>query len=224
MSRSSSSSHSPKAQKVPPARKTPSAQRVAPVQKARTVSHRDQLLAAARMCLEERGYARTTARDLVAASGTNLASIGYHFGSKDALLNEAIVAAFADYADRLVLLVNPEPGAGVPRAGIRDSWVAMVEEFGSMRPLLVAFVEAMAQAERNPELRAQLAAGYERLRETIGRVVVTAVPGLPGECARDIASVMLAISDGAMVQWLLDPDGSPSGATLFDTLEVLFSS
>ena len=228
---SPSSSHSPQkapsAQKAtstrkPPARKAPKAPIAAP--KGRSGSHREQLLAAARTCLEERGYARTTARDLVAASGTNLASIGYHFGSKDALLNEAIVAAFAEYTDRLVLLVNPEPGAGVPRAGIRDSWVAMVEQFGRMRPLLVAFVEAMAQAERNPELREQLAAGYERLRETIGRVVVVAVPGLPAACARDVASVMLAISDGAMVQWLLDPDRSPSGATLFDTLEVLFGS
>jgi hypothetical protein len=39
---------------------------------------------------EVRGYARTTARDLAAESGANLASIGYHFGSKEALLNEAL--------------------------------------------------------------------------------------------------------------------------------------
>lgn len=158
----------------------------------------------------------------MAASGTNLASIGYHFGSKEALLNEAIVEAFADYTDKLVLLVEAEPGGGVPLAGIRDSWIAMVEEFSRMRPLLVAFVEALAQAERNPELRAQLAAGYEKLRETIARVVVVTVPGLPAECARDVASVMIAVSDGAIVQWLLDPEGSPTGATLFDTLDVLF--
>ena len=30
-----------------------------------------------------------TARDIVAASGANLASIGYHFGSKEALLSAA---------------------------------------------------------------------------------------------------------------------------------------
>src|SRR4051794_21864738 len=60
-------------------------------------SHRDALLDAARRLLREKGYARTTARDLVAASGTNLASIGYHFGSKEALLNEAIQASFAEW-------------------------------------------------------------------------------------------------------------------------------
>jgi AcrR family transcriptional regulator len=41
------------------------------------------------------GYARTTARDIVAASGTNLASIGYHYGSTQALLNAAVVKSLA---------------------------------------------------------------------------------------------------------------------------------
>ena len=40
------------------------------------MSHREDLLAGAVQCLREKGYAHTTARDIVAASGTNLASIG----------------------------------------------------------------------------------------------------------------------------------------------------
>ena len=65
------------------------------------MGHREALLEGARTCLEEKGYARTTARDIVAASGTNLASIGYHFGSKESLLNEAIGQAFEEGADRV---------------------------------------------------------------------------------------------------------------------------
>ena len=42
-----------------------------------------QLLEAARTLLRERTYGNITARGLVAASNTNLGSIGYHFGSKD---------------------------------------------------------------------------------------------------------------------------------------------
>src|SRR5262245_21971068 len=37
----------------------------------RPVGHREQLLVAARQLLEDKGYAHITARDLVAASGTN---------------------------------------------------------------------------------------------------------------------------------------------------------
>src|SRR3954449_5592590 len=64
-------------------------------------NHRDALLEAAKRLLREQGYARITARDLVAASGTNLASIGYHFGSKEALLNAAIGESFAEWTQRI---------------------------------------------------------------------------------------------------------------------------
>ncbi|MDA0568050.1 TetR/AcrR family transcriptional regulator [Streptomonospora sp. S1-112] len=65
------------------------------------MGHREDLLAAAKRCLRERGYARVTARDLVAESGTNLASIGYHFGSKDELLSAALIEMVGDWADAL---------------------------------------------------------------------------------------------------------------------------
>src|SRR5437588_1514213 len=57
-------------------------------------SHREQLVKGAIRCLQTKGYARTTSRHIPAASGANLASIGYHFGSKEALLNEAMIRIF----------------------------------------------------------------------------------------------------------------------------------
>ncbi|CAM5312755.1 hypothetical protein SALBM135S_06103 [Streptomyces alboniger] len=50
----------------------------------------EDLLEGAKRCLLAKGFVRTTARDIVVV-GTNLASIGYHYGSKDALLVEAFV-------------------------------------------------------------------------------------------------------------------------------------
>ena len=44
--------------------------------------------------------------------------------------------------------------------------------FVQHRPLMVAFVEALAQAERVPELRAGLAECYERLRATVAAMVL----------------------------------------------------
>ncbi len=61
-------------------------------------SHREQLLEGAIECLRTKGYARTTARDIAAASGANLASIGYHFGSKEGLYAAVIEAAVGDWA------------------------------------------------------------------------------------------------------------------------------
>jgi len=185
------------------------------------MGHKEELLAAARRCLITRGYARTTARDLVAESGTNLASIGYHFGSKDALLTQALWEAVMEYTDKVVAVAGAMgPGGGPegadPHQAVTSAWLAMTDMYDEYRPLLVAFVEALAQAERNDPLRAQLAAGYADMRRRIIEVILTIVPDLPTDLARSVASFFVAISDGYMVQWLLDPDATPSGADLLE--------
>jgi AcrR family transcriptional regulator len=181
------------------------------------MGHKEELLAAARRCLITRGYARTTARDLVAESGTNLASIGYHFGSKDALLTQALWDAVMEYTDKVVALaVTLGPETTDPHEAVSAAWLAMTALYDEFRPLLVAFVEALAQAERNDPLRAQLAAGYEEMRRRITEAILAVVPDLPTDVARSVASFFVAISDGYMVQWLLDPEATPSGADLLE--------
>ena len=181
------------------------------------MGHREDLLTAARKCLEEKGYARTTARDLVAESGTNLASIGYHFGSKDALLNQAIVDAFEDWTDEVVSR-SVEGREGAPLEAMAASWVETLESFDRNRPLLVAFVEALAQAERTPELRDQLAAHYQRCRETVAQTVAESLGEAEGVDTQAVASFLMAVCDGFILQWLLDPTAIPSGEELVASL------
>ncbi|GAA4049354.1 TetR/AcrR family transcriptional regulator [Nonomuraea soli] len=75
----------------------------------------DTLIGGAKRCLQERGSAHTTARDIARTSGANLASIGYQFGSKDAPLAEAMVEAIAEWTDKLRQAMAGE----VPREGMR---------------------------------------------------------------------------------------------------------
>src|SRR5690606_18848923 len=127
--------------------------------------NRADLLEGAKRCLYEKGYARTTARDIVAASGTNLASIGYHFGSKEALLNAALIEALeemsAELSDIGVRLV-PRLSAWEQ---VADAWARSSGEFERFRLLLGSQLEAWAQAEHSPELRRQLIGFYERDRQ-----------------------------------------------------------
>ncbi|MGH3775798.1 MAG: TetR/AcrR family transcriptional regulator [Pseudonocardiaceae bacterium] len=183
------------------------------------MGHREALLDGARRCLLERGYARTTARDLVAASGTNLASIGYHFGSKEALLNGAMQQCFDEYIEQIARVVFADPSA-TPLQRVRASWEALVSTFEQYRPLQAAFVEALAQAERVPELRVQLADCYERLRARVAEMVRASVDGLPDRTARHVASFLIAVYDGLQVQLLLDPQRAPTADELMASLEV----
>ncbi|MBV8541523.1 MAG: TetR/AcrR family transcriptional regulator [Pseudonocardiales bacterium] len=183
------------------------------------MGHREALLDGARRCLLERGYARTTARDLVAASDTNLASISYHFGSKEALLNEALQRCFDEYIGQITRIVFADPSA-TPLQRVRASWEALVRTVEQHRPLKVAFVEALAQAERVPELRAQLAECHERARATVADMVRASVAGLSDSTARQVASFLIAVYQGLQIQLLLDPHRAPTPDDLMTSLEI----
>ena len=189
------------------------------------MGHREELLAAARRLLEQRGYAHITARDLVAESGTNLASIGYHFGSKAALLNTAIESAFEDWTDQLAALVMSDPAATPIQRGM-VTWVAVLDSLPQRRPILQSYIEALAQAQREPELRAQLAGHYRRARARVAELVAQSLAdGTPAADARcqAIATFVIAACDGLSVQWLLDPEHTPTGAELMAGLASVFA-
>jgi AcrR family transcriptional regulator len=176
------------------------------------MSNREALLAAAVTCLREKGYAHTTARDLVSASGTNLGAIGYHFGSKERLLNEALYIGYEEWLQQVAGMAV-EPGAGLWTA-LEQAAEGMLNTIGSHRHLCVAFIEALAQAERSPELREQMAAGYELYRQAVAAHVRDAL-GHAGESDGDamvIATLLIAQMDGLLIQWLLDAARLPTAS------------
>jgi AcrR family transcriptional regulator len=190
------------------------------------VGHREQLLAAARRLLERRGYAHITARDLVAESGTNLASIGYHFGSKAALLNAAIEAALEDWAEQLAALVMADRDATPIERGM-VTWVTALQSLPGRRPILQSYIDALAQAQRVPELQRQLARHYRHARRRVAELVAESLAdGTPPDDPRcqAIAAFVIAVCDGLAVQWLLDPDHVPTGEQLMAGLATVWAA
>jgi AcrR family transcriptional regulator len=177
-------------------------------------SHRARLLQAARELLREREYGNISARDLVAASGTNLGSIGYHFGSKEALLNEAIGLAFEDWAEAVGSTIRGRKNAGLAELMSASLRMAL-DEFDAMRPYYQAFIEALARSSRSPQLRAQLAAHYRRQRDRVaGWIIAATGDTLSPEEARRLASMMLGTADGLMIQAFVDPEDVPGSREL----------
>ena len=176
-------------------------------------THRTKLLEAARTLLRERTYGNITARDLVAASNTNLGSIGYHFGSKEALLNEAIGLAFEEWADAIIHATRTHPGPG-PLA-LTDLLRTVLDEYDSIRPYYHAYIEALARSARSPELREQLAAHYNRQRDRVAGLLTDSLPDtIDPNDARHLASVMIATVDGLLIQTFIDPDNAPTSHDL----------
>ncbi|GIH96231.1 transcriptional regulator [Planobispora siamensis] len=185
--------------------------------------HRDRLLAAAMTCLQHKGYARTTARDLVAASGTNLASIGYHFGGKEALLNAAVAECFRIWTARLEEAVFATAGSG-PRERLERALTVMLGSFDELRPLIAACVEAFPAALHSEQLRRQLADAYADIRTTTAGMITRSCAELglqPPGPPQTTASVLIALCDGLMLQWLLDPLAVPDASQAVGALSAL---
>jgi AcrR family transcriptional regulator len=186
-------------------------------------THRTRLLLAARSLLRERAYGKITARDLVAASNTNLGSISYHFGSKEALLNEAIGLALEEWAETIGRAIRGNSDAGL-LGMMAGSLSLMLDEQESILPYYNAFIEALARSARSPELREQLAAHYNRQRDRIAGWIEESLPGrLSAVQARHLASLLLATADGMLVQAFVDADDTPTSAELASAVGSAFA-
>lgn len=177
-------------------------------------SHREALLEAAKVLLRESGRSEITARDLVAASGTNLASIGYHFGGKDALLDEAAQQVFDEWAEAVTTAFRHDPDATVAES-LSGSLGRILDDFDALRPYFTVFVEIVARGSRAPEVRDQLAAHYGRQRERVGQMISDWLgSGFDSRDAQRLATLLMAVSDGLMLQLMIDPAGTPSSEEL----------
>jgi AcrR family transcriptional regulator len=177
-------------------------------------NHRDALLRAARTLMRRSGRGDITARDLVAESGTNLGSISYHFGSKDALLDEAARLVFEEWAQTVARTISADPDAP-PAARLARSFEMILDDFDAMRPYFLGFIQIVAGSERSPETREQLIAHYRKQRDTVSTMITESLSDSIGqEDARHIASLLMSVSDGLMLQSLIDPDNVPTSHEL----------
>ncbi len=187
------------------------------------MGNRDDLLTAAKQCLLEKGYDRTTVRDIASAANVSMAAIGYHYGSREALLNEALFQAVDDWGDRIGRSLAPDPLVpDTPSAQFESKLARVIESVGENRQFWLGSFEAFMQAQRQPELRAQL-----KSRPADGRrglaAMVTGEPEdeVSPEAVRTVGAVQLALISGLMVQWLTDEDTAPSAAEVLQGLRTL---
>ncbi|MGW5575145.1 TetR/AcrR family transcriptional regulator [Nocardia thailandica] len=171
---------------------------------------REDLLAAAKQCLADRGYARTTVRDIVAASGTNLAAINYHFGTRDKLLTQAMIESSATAVQQILDTV----AADEPGDRLTEFLRRLVDSFTTDRAVWVANAESYPQAIHTPELRAELAAAQARARRGLAELF-----GHDGD--ESVGALLQTMIGGLLLQWLIDPEHAPSPERLVTGMRAL---
>jgi AcrR family transcriptional regulator len=177
------------------------------------MGHKEDLLEGAKRCLLAKGFVRTTARDIVAESGTNLASIGYHYGSKDALLVQAYVALMEQAGEAFA--PGPMSGAAGSLERFEAVWSSVVSSLPQMRGLWLLSVELVVYGEELPEVRRLLAEAQVQGRSGL-TALFTDVPEeqLDGAALDTEGRLYQTLLQGLMVQWIFDPATATSAEQL----------
>lgn len=180
----------------------------------RPMGNREDLLAGAKRCLVEKGYARTTARDIAAAAGTSLAAIGYHFGSKEELLTQALLdATGAGVGDALEVAMRASVSDD-PAQEFTDTWNQVRSVFADQRPTLAASLENLAQVDRLPAVRKAMGEATVQAVGEIRDVYRELHPGVADERAQAVAELYFTLLNGLGILWLTDEDSPPTGESL----------
>jgi AcrR family transcriptional regulator len=187
------------------------------------MGNREDLLAGAVTCLKERGWARTTVRDIATAAGVSHAAIGYHFGSREALLLLAYIQAMEEWGEEMGRAVGVAAARG---AGPREQYVALWDELiksvRTTRQLWLASMEASVVAEHNDKVRDLLVGALGEGRRGLAAELL-GVPEAELTEAQEmsVGAVQMALVSGLMLQWLIDPAAAPTGEDVVAGLTAL---
>ena len=171
---------------------------------------KDALLVGAQDCLAKHGFTGTTARRVTAASGANLRSIAYHYGSLDELLLAAMSANFRTWMAPLIAAVTDAQDDAARR--LERGLSLFARELPARGGIVAAWLEAVGRAQRDPALRRRLAANQAGFRSALAATLAEAGAAHPQE----LAAALITACDGLMIRFVLHGDAVAPAALAGD--------
>lgn len=181
-----------------------------------------RLIASARTVFARQGFHRALLEAVAAEAGYSTGAIYANFDSKEdlflAVLDEHV-------ATRVNAVKQAVSDASTPtdraRAGA-DNWMQFLREDPYWYPL---FIEFWSYAQRDPELRARIAARFAAFPKANAELIEAnarnAGVAMPPILAQAAGTLFTALADGLALMKLLDPDAVPD--ELFgDALSTLY--
>ena len=149
---------------------------------------KERILDAAERLFADSGFAATSLRDITGEADVNLASVNYHFGSKEALLSAILERRFRPINDqRIALLDQLESRAGERGPALEDIVAAFVGppfhswvEAGSGGPKFLKLI-GQIHSQANEEIRAAFARQFDRVLTRFTAAFERALPDLDPE-------------------------------------------
>ncbi|MBF6241184.1 TetR family transcriptional regulator [Nocardia otitidiscaviarum] len=170
------------------------------------MGNREDLLNGAKQAILERGLAKVTARDIAAAAGVSLAAIGYHFGSKDQLVTEALLTAMGGGVGDDFEQAIREAGAGrTVGAALESAWAALVEVARRNQEIMLLSLENSVRVARDPEQRRLMSEAVENGCLDLAETLRELHPDLSEADARAVARFYFVQFQGLALLSLIAP-------------------
>ena len=139
----------------------------------RREARREQILEAARACLEEHGLEAVSMEMIIARSGLSTGAVYGYFKGKDQIINAAITDGTAAMAEDLApILTNPEPP---PLPEFVEQVLNAVVGFGRHKKgdvdRLLVSLHGWSHSQSDPKLKAATRASYTGLRKLVADAV-----------------------------------------------------
>ncbi len=173
---------------------------------------RERLVAAARSCVRDGGLSGATSREITRVAGANLAAITYHFGSKDALVAAAL---FDELERRVGPALRALDRGGAPTERMLAAIQELAAEFERSREDALVLLEVLLLATRDGRYRAEALRVYRALHDRLSALIaeLQGDRAIPAWVAPDaMASLILAVAHGIVLQTQLDPAGADHSA------------
>jgi AcrR family transcriptional regulator len=153
----------------------------------------------------------------------SLAAIGYHFGSKEALMNQAIYEFVGEWGDEVERALSAEGALDAePLKRFESIMGRTIESFnGPARGMWAAQMELLSPMEHNEELRAFLARVQRDAAGGLAELFLGIDAGQDPEASRTAGSVMHALLIGIIVKWFMDPEQALSARELTEGLRIV---
>lgn len=157
---------------------------------------RTRLVTVARELIAEGGLGAATTRAITQRAGANVGAVNYHFGSKSALLREAVASAVAAFEQSVASEEPSDRGSEGSRLLDAVRAARPLADDPAARVILVAALEG----SRDPDLADLVRAKLDALRTQI----LQEIGGDPADSG--LAMLIAASLDGLLLHVLIDPE------------------
>lgn len=187
------------------------------------MGNREDLLAGARQCLLEKGYVQTTARDIASTSGVSLAAIGYHFGTKEALLQEAMVEANSEWGERVSNAVDSMkiPDDASWADWFEHVWGRIIESSEQDERMLQSSLEVLLNVDQASPVCSSIGSGMTCASEGLVSIFGHDTSEMTAEQARAVGNFYFALEIGVRLLHAAKPVTAPTPHDLVLAMQTI---